>query len=132
LCPDEAVYNQLYESLDSIEEPPVDPSALVGDIASKARPTAPTVETVTSVIRGAMEGKSSDKNDPTLLLAKNLKQMVLPTNNHFFGKSSGAMLIRTAFELKKEYRGDEGRSGGQVKAAVNTKRTEFWDAKPVR
>ena len=83
-----------------------------------------------------MEGKSdtsrSDNNDPTLLLADNLKQMVLPTKDHFFGKSSGAMLIRTAFELKKEYRGHEGRSGGPVKPAVDVKRTEFWDVKPVR
>jgi len=136
LCPDEAVYNQINASLDSdgtiVGEPPVDPSALVGDIASKARPNAPTPETVTSAIRGAMEGKfdtsRTNDNDPTLLLADNLKRMVLTPNDQFFGKSSGAMLIRTAVELKNEYAGGEG----PVKPAVKTKRTEFWDIKPVR
>jgi hypothetical protein len=139
LCPDDAVYNQLNASLDSngtIEEPPVDPSALVGDIASKAQPNAPTLETVTSAIRGAMEGKSdtssSDDNDPTLHLADNLKRMVLTPSDLFFGKSSGAMLIRTAIELKNEYAGDEGRVGGPMKSAVKTKRAEFWEIKPVR
>ena len=139
LCPNEAVYNQLYASVDSngiIEGPPVDPSAPVSDIASKARPNSPTPETVTSTVRGAIEGKfdtsRSGNNDPTLLLADNLKKMALPTNDQFFGKSSGAMLVRTAFELKKEYRGDDGRSGGPVKAAVNTRRAEFWDTKLVR
>ena len=135
MCPDEAVYNQINASLDSngtIGEPPVDPSALVGDIASKAQPNGPTPETVTSTIRGAMEGKfdssKTDDNDPTLHLADNLKRMMLTPNDLFFGKSSGAMLIRTAIELKNEYAGDEG----SLKPAVKAKRAEFWETKPVR
>jgi hypothetical protein len=145
LCPDEAVYNQLYASLDSngtIEEPPVDPSALVGDIASKARPNAPTPEEATSAIRGAMNEKfdtsRADDNDPTLLLANNLKEMVLtpPKNtpkDQYYGKSSGAMLVRAAFELKNEYIGDDGRFDGPKESAVKVKRkAEFWDIKPVR
>jgi len=126
------------DSLSTIEEPPVDPSALVGDIASKAQPNAPTPEEATSAIRGAMNEKfdtsRADESDPTLLLAKKLKDMVLtpPKNtpkDQFYGKSSGAMLVRTAFELKNEYIGDDG---SLKESAVKIQRREFWDIKPVR
>ncbi|KIM40781.1 hypothetical protein M413DRAFT_412939 [Hebeloma cylindrosporum] len=141
LCPDDAVYNQLNASLDSnwtIERPPVDPSALVDKISSNGQPNAPTLEKVTSAIRGAMEDKSGttrsdtrDEDDPSLILADNLKQLALTPNDlRFFGKSSGAMLVRTAMELRNEYTGDEGRFDHPVKPAVKDKRTEFWDMKP--
>jgi len=144
LHPDEAVYNQLYASLDSeeltVEEPPVDPSPLLGDIASKAQPNAPTFETVTSAIRGAMEDKSGDtrsdthdgEEDPTLILAEKLRRMALSSSDQFFGKSSGAMLIRRAFELKSEYIGDEGRVSDPSKPALKHIRPEFWGINPVR
>lgn len=73
-----------------------------------------------------------DDDDPTLMLADNLKRMALTSNDQFFGKSSGAMLLRTVFQLKNEYTGDEGMFDGPVKPAVKAKRTEFWDMKPVR
>ena len=86
-----------------------------------------------------MEDKSDAKSgpqnedDPSLILADNLKQMALTPNDlRFFGKSSGAMLVQTAIELRTEYTGDEARLDGPVKAAVKAKRTEFWDIKPVR
>ena len=143
LCPDEAVYNQLNASLDSnwsLERPPVDPSALVGDIVSKAQSNASTLETVTSAIRGAMEDKSDttrsdppNDDDPSLLLADNLKQLAITPNDlRFFGKSSGRMLVQTAMELRNDYAGGEGKFEGQVEPAVKAKRTEFWDVKPVR
>ena len=137
MCPDDAVYNELNACLDcnwTIERPAVDPSALVGDIASKAQLNAPTLETV---IAGILKDKSGttrsgphDDDDPSLILADNLKQMVLtPNESRFFGKSSDAMLVQTAIELRNEYTGDEGRFDGQAKPA---KRTEFWNIRPVR
>ncbi|KAG6833970.1 hypothetical protein H0H93_012869, partial [Arthromyces matolae] len=47
--------------------------------------------------------------------------------NRFFGKSSGAMLIRAAMELKKEATGTN--NGGQ-KHTMAPKREEFWTAQP--
>jgi hypothetical protein len=75
----------------------------------------------------------SDDDDPSLILADKLKRMAITSssNDQVFGKSSGAMLLQTAFELKNEYAGDEGRFDGPGKPAVNAKRTEFWDTKPV-
>ena len=142
LCPDEAAYNQLITLLDSnstMERPLVDPSALVGDITSTVHPNA-TLETVTSVIRGAMEDKSDttrsdphNDDDPSFILADNLKQMALTPNDlRFFGKSRRAMLVQTAMELRNEYTGDEGKFNDPVKPALKAERTEFWDTKPVR
>jgi hypothetical protein len=76
----------------------------------------------------------SDDDDTTLILADKLRRMAITSspNDQFFGKSSGAMLVQTAFELKNEFAGDEDRFDGPGKPAVNAKRTEFWDAKPVR
>jgi hypothetical protein len=141
LCPDEAAYNQLIALLDSnstMERPLVDPSALVGDSTSTVQSNA-TLETVTSVIRGAMEDKSNptrsdphNDDDPSFILADNLKQMALTPNDlQFFGKSSRAMLAQTAMELRNEYSGDEGKFNDQVKPALKAERTEFWDTKPV-
>ncbi|KIM40778.1 hypothetical protein M413DRAFT_167868 [Hebeloma cylindrosporum] len=143
LCPDQAVYNQLYASLDSnqstIERPPIDPSTLVGGIASKSQPNASTIEKVTSAIQGAMEDKSDSprsdvdnpgEEDPTLILADNLKRMALTSSDQFFGKSSGAMLIRSAFELRKEYMENEPRFNDPLKPALKSVRPEFWGSKP--
>jgi hypothetical protein len=72
-------------------------------------------------------------DDPSLLLADNLKQMALTPNDlRFFGKSSGRMLVQTAIELRNDYAGDEGKFDGPVEPAVKAKRTDFWDVKPVR
>ena len=72
-------------------------------------------------------------DDPSLILADNLRQMALtPDDLRFFGKSSGAMLVQTARELRDKYTGDEGRFDGPAKPAAKAKRTEFWDIKPVR
>jgi len=123
------------------ERPPVNPSALVGDIASKAQPTAPTLETVTSAIRGAMEDKfdsakpnpDDDDDDPTLVLADKLRRIAIsPSDFRFFGKSSGAMLIRTAIELKNEYGGKECDLADPEKPMMKSRRKEFWTVKPVR
>lgn len=137
------LYKELNAYLDgnwSNERPPVNPSALVGDIDSKAQPNAATLETVTSAIRGVMEDKpdnvrpdTDDDDDPTLVLADNLRRMAIsPSDFRFFGKSSGAMLLRTAIELKNEYAGKDRDSAYPEKPMMKTQREEFWTAKPVR
>ena len=142
MCPDEAVYNQLNACLDSSEtiEPPVDPSALVGDSASKAQPNTATLETVTSAIRGVVEDKTADTkpdphnddDDPNAALAFNFKQMALtPNDPRFMGKSSWLTLVETAIELKNEYTDDGGRFNDLLKPALKHRRTEFWDIRPV-
>jgi len=136
------VYNQLNASLDSnwtIERPPLDPSALVGDIASKAQLNPSTLETFTSGIRSALEETSnttkSDPHDPSLNLAKSLgeiKPTLAPGESRFYGNSSGAVLVRTAMELRNEYTGGLSGFDSSVKPAVKLKRPYFWNPKPVR
>jgi hypothetical protein len=93
-----------------------------------------------------------DDDDAHIILADNLKQLSLePKEYRFFGKSSGAMLIQTAIELKNEYTGRgkgnvasqggammTGTTGAAAAAAQATKpgilglkRNEFWTSHPV-
>lgn len=75
---------------------------------------------------------TDDGDDPTLVLADKLRRMAIsPGDFRFFGKSSGAMLIRTAIELKNEYAGKYCDLADPEKP-VMTQRKEFWTVKPVR
>ena len=99
------------------------------------------METVASVIRGAMEGdynatESStdhDHDDPALGLAERLRLMAIsaPNSSRFLGKSSEGMLVRTAVELKSEYTGDS-MFGNPQRSAMKNQRAEFWGVKSVR
>jgi hypothetical protein len=51
-----------------------------------------------------------------------------PVHRRFFGKSSGAMLIQTAMELKKEYIGTDDTARIPF---IGTQRPEFWKVNPV-
>ena len=136
MCPDEAVYNQLYTSLDSnqstIERPPVDPSLLAGDLASKAQPNTPTLGTVTSAIFRALEDKSdntrsdthNEEEDPTFVLSDNLEWMAFTSDDQFLRMSSGTML-RTAFKLKNEYIREVGGVNDPSKPALRNINLEF-------
>lgn len=56
------------------------------------------------------------------------KMSLSPFRSRFLGKSSGAMLIQTALDLKEEFVGlqeDPGVSG------VGRRRNEFWEPLPV-
>ncbi|KIM40777.1 hypothetical protein M413DRAFT_446160 [Hebeloma cylindrosporum] len=138
LCPDEAVYKKLTASLDSkwtVEGPPVDPSALVGDIASNDKPNAAILETVTSSILAATDKADAsrsephtDEDDPTLILAENLRRMALiPDDLRFVGKSSWRMFLETAIEMRRECTGDAGTFN---EPGLKNKRMEFWDIRP--
>ena len=67
-------------------------------------------------------------HDDTSVLTDNLKRLALsPSEYRFFGKSSGAVLIQAAMELKQEY----AQSGEPVpkasqKPGFSASRTEFW------
>lgn len=66
-----------------------------------------------------------------LLLADNLKRLTIdPCEYRFFGKSSGAMLIQTAMELKHEYTAKDD-SDNTTKPMLKSNRPEYWAIKPV-
>ncbi|KAH9481126.1 putative transcriptional regulatory protein [Psilocybe cubensis] len=141
LCPDEKSYKELMSTLDhwAPDKPPEDPSSIVGFPVNpkKPPPGAPTpLESVTSAIRGVNstpqtpQEMAHDDDDAGLLLIDNFKRMNLaPTEYRFFGKSSGAMLISKAIELKKEYTGKEP---GFLKfsSLKQQRKDEFWTSRP--
>lgn len=89
----------------------------------------------TSIIRGVgtppvPSDELVDDDFGHVILTDNLKRLSMdPTEYRFFGKSSGAMLIQTAMELKNEY---EGTDHDLRRAVLGAKRPEFWAIRPVR
>lgn len=139
LCPDEKVLRELDIAIDKqdflLDQLPVDPSPLVSSTKKDQHENIqPIVDLATSVLRryGTADHHNDDHSDDDahLIITENLKQLSLePKEYRFFGKSSGAMLIKTAMELKNEY-------SGQVPATkpglLGLKRNEFWTSRPVR
>lgn len=115
----------------------MDPSPLVAS-TSKQDPNENArsiVDIATSILRhyGSNIPSSDERfrDDAHLILADNLKQLALePKDYRFFGKSSGAMLIQTAIELKNEYTGKV--SPAPQPGILGLKRNEFWTSHPVR
>ncbi|KIK66923.1 hypothetical protein GYMLUDRAFT_239127 [Collybiopsis luxurians FD-317 M1] len=59
-----------------------------------------------------------------LELADNLKKLRVDSREYrFFGKSSGAMLVKTAMDLKQEY---TGRETNMTRIVIGERRPEFW------
>lgn len=86
----------------------------------------------TSALRKAdMTTKEEPDDDSAhLLLADNLRRLTIdPHEYRFFGKSSGAMLIQTAMELKHEYTAMDDSDKGRN--PLKSKRPEYWAIKPV-
>ena len=75
----------------------------------------------------------SDDDEPTLILADNLKKLDLDQGEYrFFGKSSGVMLIQTAIELKNEYsHGKMTAEEPKLPIKFHNRRMEFWTTRPV-
>jgi len=122
--------------------PPLNPSPLVpSTLASPPINTQPQLtpsQMATSIIRGVGtplvipdELFPTDDDFAHVTLADNLKRLSLdPHQYRFFGKSSGAMLIQTAIDLKNEYA-----AGSDVdikRPILGAKRPEFWTIRPVR
>ena len=67
------------------------------------------------------------------MLAEELRRIALPSNTRrFSGNSSGAILVRTALDLKEEYMGNEGSANDPSKRPLVLKRPYFWSVQPVR
>jgi len=137
LCPDEKVLRELDIAIDTqdLDQFPIDPSPLVSSSTKKDQyeNVQPIVDLAASVIRryGTTNNRNDDHSDDDghLLIADDLKQLSLePKEYRFFGKSSGAMLIQTAIDLKNEY---AGKVPGTVSGLLGLKRKEFWTRHPV-
>jgi len=73
--------------------------------------------------------ETSDDDYANLKLVDDLKQLELDASEHrFFGKSSGAMLIQTAIDLKQEY---TGREIDLKRVILGQRRPEFWQPNTV-
>ena len=154
LCPDEDSYKKLTESLDSnwmADRPPAESSEVVGSSLTSLSCTPsqePGINTtvgidyVTKSIRHAANEPIPPipppdvEEETTLILADNLKRLELEPNDfRFFGKSSGAMLVHTALELKNEYtgRGDfmDIVELHKKRKMMKNLRNEFWTTRPV-
>ena len=138
LCPDEKVLRELNIAIDTqdLDQLPTDPSPLVSSSTKKDQyeNVQPIVDLATSFIRryGTTDNRNDDHSDDDghLLIADDLKQLSLePKEYRFFGKSSGAMLIQTAIDLKNEY---AGKVPDTKPGLLGLKRKEFWSRHPVR
>ena len=93
---------------------------------------ATSIDTLTTAIRGTTENVPTPNDGvavDTSNLSDNLKRLALnPTEYRFFGKSSSAMLVEAAMELKQEYT-----QSVEPDSKVSLKpRTEFWAPQEVR
>jgi len=138
LCPDEKVLRELNIAIDiqDLDQLPIDPSPLVSSSTKKDHyeNVQPIVDLATSILRryGTTDSRNDDHSDDDahLMIAENLKQLSLePKEYRFFGKSSGAMLIQTAIDLKNEY---AGKVPDTKPGLLGLKRKEFWTSHPVR
>ena len=129
LCPDDQLLRQLDSSLDqgnllsdSIFSKTLGPtaSAKPQDIGKGTQQTAKKVQQV-----------DEEEDNAHLILADNLKMLSIdPVDYRFFGKSSGAMLIQTAIELKNEYAGRD-RTLKAASQVLSSRREELWHPHPV-
>ncbi|KAG6845260.1 hypothetical protein H0H87_011995 [Tephrocybe sp. NHM501043] len=88
-------------------------------------------EIATAVIRKVAQPVDfqPDEDIQHVLLADNIKNLKLGDGdqNRFFGKSSGAMLVHAAIELKNEYTGG---NDDLRRPILGSKREQFWVARP--
>ena len=108
------------------------PSSLVGSQSSVVPNSFNYREITTTALRKSDVVTKEEPEDDSahLILADNLRRLTIdPHEYRFFGKSSGAMLIQTAMELKHEYTGNDSDEG--KKPVLKSKRPEYWAIKPV-
>lgn len=136
--------DQLLRELDSSPEKPSIPIATPPESSDsiftskrssppqKPKPGAAN-DIVTTVIRNLdaeFPPNFGDEDNAHLILADNLKSLSIDAVDYrFFGKSSGAMLIQTAIELKNEYTGSD-HDFRKAQSVLGTKREEFWVQHP--
>jgi hypothetical protein len=92
--------------------------------------STPSIDILTSAIRGATDNVTpNDGVEDISILSDNLGQLALnPSEYRFFGKSSGAMLIQAAMELKQEYAqlAEPPVSQASQNKGFTAPRPEFW------
>lgn len=94
-------------------------------------PPNPT-EIMTKAIRdsgGPVVGPDDDDIAHLKLVDQMQTLHIDPSEKRFFGKSSGAMLVQAAIDLKQEYSGANENVFGGLLGAI---RPEFWTVRPVR
>jgi hypothetical protein len=106
-----------------LEQELLDPNSLMGT-SSPSQPGAksPTLlDTVTRAIRNTHRGQAVAIDDVGVMVA-DLKDMSIDAHDEhrFFGKSSGAVLVRNVMEARREYVGQD-RSNN-----LSNIRPEFW------
>ncbi|EAU83262.2 nuclear protein [Coprinopsis cinerea okayama7 len=131
LCPDDNLLRELDASLDKGTLPlEAESSSVFTSQPSSPPRTADPKEIATSMIRN-MDAEDIDEDNAHLILADNLRTLSIdPVDYRFFGKSSGAMLIQTAIELKNEYAGTDHSDLRKANQVLGNKREEFWVQQP--
>jgi hypothetical protein len=137
-CPDEELPNDINASfdpdkwqIDTVSQP-LREEYNTEPIINPA--TSPT-DLVTKVIRqsGSPVPPLNDPHDDDfacLRLEGSMKQLYIDSIQHrFFGKSSGAMLVQAAIDLKHEF---TGQSEGSAPGLLGARRPEFWTISQVR
>ncbi|KAF8226986.1 hypothetical protein L208DRAFT_1406132 [Tricholoma matsutake] len=131
LCPDEGVLKELEASLNSDKWSSEKVSGLLDteNPAKRMIKTSPT-EIMTKAIResGGPLVVPDDDDIAHLKLSDHMKNLhIESSDNRFFGKSSGAMLIQAAIDLKHEYTGHQDLS---IEGILGARRPEFWSIRP--
>ncbi|PFH50026.1 hypothetical protein AMATHDRAFT_75846 [Amanita thiersii Skay4041] len=131
LYPDKDILRELNGSLDILDPP--DCTSLISFSPSGSGVNVQPRDIATSVLRKVSEDLSAEEEEAEdnahLILADNLKGLSIdPAEYRFFGKSSGAMLIQTAIELKNEYTGAD--QNDLKRAILGSKRPEYWSVRP--
>ncbi|KAF8625237.1 hypothetical protein AX17_006903 [Amanita inopinata Kibby_2008] len=138
ICPDKDILRELDNASDTLD-PPNNPSPLVGSFSTShtqpqghMHPGDLATSALRKVSDAATSGNNQDEQDEDyahLILADNLKRLSIdPAECRFFGKSSGAMLIQTAIELKNEYTGQDDQH--LKNPMLGGKRPEYWTVRP--
>ncbi|KAH6913531.1 fungal-specific transcription factor domain-containing protein [Coprinopsis sp. MPI-PUGE-AT-0042] len=140
LCPDDNLLRELESSPDKSSIPIATPPESSNSIFTSKRSSPPhkpkpgdASDIVTTVLRNIdteLPPNFADDDNAHLILADNLKSLSIDAVDYrFFGKSSGAMLIQTAIELKNEFTGSD-HDFRKAQSVLGAKRDEFWVQHP--
>ena len=143
LCPDADFSHELGDDIGrehwaNKPPPPVDPSPLVGSqpenplaakIATNLIRTAPDTQRIMAEMSSDVEPESNDYS--SLQMTEQMRRFKLEEHDiRFFGRSSGAMLVQAAVDLKGELTSVP--SSDFWERGLGSRRPEFWQLHPVR
>lgn len=131
LCPDDNVLTELGVTLEGPSERAFGKPHQSNDDARSPRLSYDIAASAISKVNNPDDPRDDQDDDVVnAVLLDNLKRLEIGNpDSRFFGKSSGAMLVQTAMELKSEYTGSD-----YVQPApsmnLENKRPEFWSCNP--